>query len=176
MKDRRGHFRKGLHPEYRPLYDALCAQLPPRWQPIGGLRTLEEQQTIYARGRTTPGVQCACKVRPCPKHPRGLVVTNAQPGFSAHNWGCATDWVLFNPDGTIQWKHDEWLEYARVVEGLRLSWGGDWNGDGIKDRSDWDLPHNQLALTVPYRTIGEEFLKRGVEAAQKLLLEKIERR
>ena len=44
---------------------------------ISGYRSHKEQADIYAQGRTRPGKK----------------VTNARPGFSAHNWGIAVDVV-----------------------------------------------------------------------------------
>lgn len=42
---------------------------------IATLRDWQEQQNIYNQGRTTPGP----------------IVSNATPGNSIHNWGCAFD-------------------------------------------------------------------------------------
>ena len=56
-----------------------------------GYRTFAEQAAIYAEGRTANGEPCkhAGVVRPigtCPEHPKGVIVTNARPGYSWHNW------------------------------------------------------------------------------------------
>ncbi|RYD26112.1 MAG: M15 family peptidase, partial [Verrucomicrobiaceae bacterium] len=47
---------------------------------ICGTRTYSEQAKLYAQGRTAPGSK----------------VTNAQPGYSWHNFGIAWDFVVFD--------------------------------------------------------------------------------
>jgi peptidoglycan L-alanyl-D-glutamate endopeptidase CwlK len=59
---------------------------------FSGLRTFEEQDSLYAKGRTSPGKR----------------VTNARGGYSWHNYGLAVDYVL---DGMldkpgVQWSWD----------------------------------------------------------------------
>lgn len=56
---------------------------------FNGIRTVEEQDELYAKGRTKPGER----------------VTNARGGYSWHNFGLAADMVLDgNPDKPgIQW-------------------------------------------------------------------------
>lgn len=109
-----------------------------------GLRTFEEQEELYARGRTAPG----------------QVVTNARSGLSWHNYGLAADYVLDGmPDkpGT-QWSwqtkvdlnadgHNDWYQLGEIAESVGLEWGGRW-------KKFPDLPH------VQYRgglTINEAF-------------------
>lgn len=52
-----------------------------------GLRTMEEQAELYARGRTKPG----------------KIVTNAKPGYSYHNYGLAIDVVFQYAKGVWNW-------------------------------------------------------------------------
>ena len=46
--------------------------------------------------------------------------------------------------------HQELVELGRFVQGIgvgmgiRLRWGGDWNGNFKRDQSFWDLPHLEL--------------------------------
>ena len=77
-----------------------------------GLRTFEDQDKLYAQGRTKPG----------------QIVTNARGGDSLHNYGLAADYVL---DGQvekpgIQWSWDiksdlnadgcnDWLDISIVI-------------------------------------------------------------
>jgi peptidoglycan LD-endopeptidase CwlK len=78
------------------------------------LRTLDEQATLYAQGRTTPG----------------RIVTKARPGSSAHNYGLALDGVpMFN--GKPAWKTtgaelDLWVRYGRLANQCGLEWAGGW--------------------------------------------------
>ena len=53
---------------------------------ICGTRTYREQAELYAQGRTKPGSK----------------VTNAQPGYSWHNFGMAWDFVVFDANGEQQ--------------------------------------------------------------------------
>ena len=106
---------------------------------ISTLRSWEEQQKIYNQGRTTPGP----------------IVSNAKPGSSIHNWGCAFDCGVFRNgeylDGAIKkdangkdipdevkrkLAQDTHIEISKIGKSLGLTWGGDWIN--IKD-----LPHYQ---------------------------------
>lgn len=71
-----------------------------------GLRTIEEQNALYAQGRTTPGRK----------------VTNAKGGQSYHNWGLAIDLAELK-DGKINWafKYEQLLPFA---EKYGFAWGG----------------------------------------------------
>lgn len=72
----------------------------------------EEQDALYAQGRTKPG----------------KIVTNARAGFSWHNWGLAFDFVPMVA-GKPQWG-DKTL-YAKaggIAESVGLEWAGRWTG------------------------------------------------
>lgn len=89
-----------------------------------GLRTVEEQNALYAQGRTKPG----------------KIVTNAKGGYSYHNFGLAFDFAILNPDGSVSWNVDEkWKRVAQIGKSLGLEWGGDW-----KDFKDY--PHFQYTF------------------------------
>ena len=78
---------------------------------ISGLRTWDEQDALYAKGRTTPG----------PK------VTNAKAGFSNHNFGLAIDIGVFSKDGKkYHGEHPLYTELGPLGESLGLEWGGRW--------------------------------------------------
>lgn len=102
---------------------------------VQGLRTIEEQNALYAQGRTT----------------KGSIVTNAKGGSSYHNYGLAIDFaILIDKDGNgtydeLSWdiKKDndkdgvaDWLEVVKVFEAAGWEWGGKWAS--IKD-----YPHVQ---------------------------------
>lgn len=95
------------------------------------LRTVKEQDELYAQGRTKPG----------------SVVTNAKGSnySSMHQWGVAFDFYLdmdIDGDGT---KSDDAFNNSKktfqkvgaIGKNLGLEWGGDW-------RSIVDMPHFQL--------------------------------
>lgn len=88
---------------------------------VQGLRTYEEQNMLYAQGRTRKG----------PK------VTNAKGGQSYHNFGLAADLCPFK-DGKPQWEHESAFgRLGAVCRSVGLEWGGNW--PRFPDR-----PHVQL--------------------------------
>ncbi len=96
------------------------------------LRTKEEQDALYAQGRTVPG----------------SIVTNARGNSysSQHQWGIAIDFYLnmdIDKDGT---KKDDAFnnstglfdQVGQIAKSIGLGWGGDWIS--IKDRPHVYLP------------------------------------
>lgn len=73
---------------------------------VQGLRTIDEQNALYAKGRTMPGE----------------IVTNARGGSSYHNYGLAIDLVEIN-NGQANWKfhYESLLPFA---EKYGFKWGG----------------------------------------------------
>jgi peptidoglycan L-alanyl-D-glutamate endopeptidase CwlK len=100
---------------------------------ISGTRTYQEQNDLYAMGRTKPG----------------KIVTKARGGFSNHNFGIAWDIGIF--DGT-KYLDDSPLysQPGNIGKTLGLEWGGDWN-------SIVDLPHFQLKLADSTNEIRDKF-------------------
>lgn len=89
-----------------------------------GLRTIEEQNALYAQGRTKPG----------------KIVTNARGGYSYHNFGLAFDFAIMKDDGSVSWNVDgKWRRVGAIGKSLGLEWGGDW-----KDFKDY--PHFQYTF------------------------------
>jgi peptidoglycan L-alanyl-D-glutamate endopeptidase CwlK len=130
-----------LHPKIRDEVKALIekAELElPQKVAIAvpqGLRTIDEQNALYAQGRTKPG----------------SIVTNARGGSSYHNYGLAFDFcIVIDTDSNgvydeTSWdiKKDndkdgtaDWLEVVKVFEAAGYEWGGKWSS--IKD-----YPHLQ---------------------------------
>lgn len=120
-----------LLPKVRPLFVQFLTRLQEHFNEkgvipkfIAGTRTYEEQEELFAKGRTTPG-------------PR---VTNARGGFSNHNYGIAIDVGLFLSDGRYLEDTPFYREIGSVVALFpQLEWGGSW-------KSITDEPH------VQYRT------------------------
>lgn len=76
------------------------------------LRTWEEQDGLYAQGRTKPG----------------KIVTNARGGESFHNYGCAFDFVPLQA-GKPAWSDTSLYRKAGVIaESVGLEWAGRWTG------------------------------------------------
>lgn len=95
------------------------------------LRTVEEQDALYAQGRTRPG----------------KIVTNAKGTSysSQHQWGIAFDFYLqMDVDGDGSFSDDAYNDStglfgraAKIGKDLGLGWGGDW-------KSIVDKPHLYL--------------------------------
>ncbi len=100
------------------------------------LRTIAEQDALYAQGRTKPG----------------KIVTNAKGGTSFHNFGVALD---FCPviDGKAVWNDLSLFEkVGSIGAGLGFEWGGNWKD--FKDR-----PH--LQFTAGYSL--KEFMDNKID-------------
>lgn len=91
------------------------------------LRSFEEQNNLYAQGRTK----------------RGPKVTNAPGGKSVHNYGFAVDIVLIINGKTASWDTNrdwdndriaDWYECVKIFAKNGWEWGGNW-------KSGKDLPH-----------------------------------
>jgi peptidoglycan L-alanyl-D-glutamate endopeptidase CwlK len=112
---------------------------------ISGTRTFDEQDELFAKGRTKPG-------------PR---VTNARGGFSNHNFGIAWDVGIFNEKGnyiddfidkkmmTSKAVDAEYKKVGAYGKALGLFWGGDW--------SDPDYPHFQMRDNNELASIRDDF-------------------
>lgn len=95
-------------------------------------RSFEEQDELYAQGRSAPGP----------------IVTNAKGGQSYHNYGLAIDYALELDNGQVSWDTEydgngnsksDWFEVARIGKDLGFEWGGDW--EDFKD-----YPHLQMTF------------------------------
>lgn len=129
-----------LHPKVRQeAIDAITKAeegFPPqvRIRVVQGLRTIAEQDALYAQGRNGDKRQ---------------KVTNAKGGSSYHNYGLAIDFaLLYDKDGDgkfeeLSWDTAkdfdrdgiiDWQEVVKVFENLGWQWGG-------KFRTFKDYPH-----------------------------------
>lgn len=108
-------------------------------------RNADEQNTLYAQGRTTSG----------------KIVTNAKAWESYHQYGLAVDIVLYHKDGSISYSAQEdldkdgladWFEVTAIFKKHGWEWAGDWKT--FKER-----PHFQK--TFGYKT--SELYKMKVE-------------
>lgn len=111
-----------LHPKLRGEVAQIITEIQANGINIRitqGLRTIAEQDELYAKGRTKPG----------PK------VTNAKGGQSFHNFGLAVDFCLLHKDGGISWDlHEDidkdgikdWMEVVAIFEKHGWEWGGRW--------------------------------------------------
>lgn len=96
---------------------------------VQGLRTIEQQDAIYAQGRTTPGE----------------IVTKAKGGHSYHNYGLAIDFALIYNGKELSWDTakdgdkdgvKDWMEVIEVFKNKGWKWGNSWG----------DAPHLEKAF------------------------------
>ncbi|WP_379131655.1 M15 family metallopeptidase [Paenibacillus sp. sgz500958] len=127
---------KKLHPAVLAGAQALIRQSHAKGVPIAitqGMRTIVEQNALYAQGRSKPGT----------------IITNARGGASYHNYGLAIDFALLLPGGeTYSWdtsrdgdkdKLKDWQEVVKLAKPLGFEWGGDWT-------SFKDFSHLQMSF------------------------------
>ena len=108
------------------------------------LRTWEEQEELYAQGRTKPG----------PK------VTNAKAGDSVHNFGLGFDIVLIINGRAASWdvkkdwdkdRQSDWMEVVTYCKSKGWRWGGDW--------ISWkDMPHMEKTFGYTVKQLKELYL------------------
>lgn len=131
-----------LHPKLRDevtfLVNQANAQLTKHSEVriVQALRTIEEQNELYAQGRTKAGKK----------------VTNAKGGQSFHNYGLALDFALLIDDKEISWdlkkdwdgdKIADWMEVVSVFKRAGWEWGGTWK---FKDN-----PHFQKTFGLTWK-------------------------
>jgi D-alanyl-D-alanine carboxypeptidase len=158
--ERKVKFKKGLSSLYLPIYEFLCEELPPEWAPYQGFRSVAEQDALYQMGRTRAGNK----------------VTWAQGGQSPHNYGCASDWTIFE-GGKPLWmpiSDLRWRTYQQAIEKIGARWGGDWNRNGdYRDERYQDGYHNELLIDCSWKHVFLEFTKNGMRAAQEFIEERM---
>lgn len=116
---------------------------------VQGLRTFEEQNKLYAQGRTLPGSR----------------VTNSKGGQSYHNYGLAIDFALLydkDKNGTyesLSWDtlkdfdkdgEADWMEVVDIFEESGYTWGGRFTS--IKDN-----PHLEKNFGFNWRVLLEKY-------------------
>ena len=110
-----------------------------------GLRSWAQQAAIFAQGRTAPGE----------------IVTEAPPGYSYHEFGCAFD-VVPMVNGEPDWNltHPSWPRIIAIGESLGLNAGARWHKP--------DTPHFEMTgrfpLNVPDDEARQILQNEGVEA------------
>lgn len=141
-----------LHPKVREEVRALVEQANKviasniTVRVVQGLRTIEEQNALYAQGRTAPG----------------KIVTKAKGGSSYHNYGLAIDFAFLVNGNEISWderkdwdgdKVADWLEVVQIFLKAGWTWGG--NFKSIKDN-----PHFEKTFGYNWRDLLAKYNKK----------------
>jgi peptidoglycan L-alanyl-D-glutamate endopeptidase CwlK len=116
-----------LHIKLQPIAKAFMLRVRAElgdFRITSGLRSYAEQNELYKQGRSKPG----------------SVVTNAQGGYSNHNFGLAFDITLFK-DGKPVWDSPLYDKAGAVGESLGLDWGGRWRS--LPDRPHYEYKHGK---------------------------------
>lgn len=117
---------------------ADCLAAGAHYEGLLGYRSVEEQNALYAKGRSAPG----------PK------VTNAPGGKSMHNYGLAADsarFYLVDDKWTDSWADNDYSVLQQVAPQCGLQAGA---GPGIKD-----LDHVQVGFTAAGLNEYEQLVK-----------------
>jgi peptidoglycan L-alanyl-D-glutamate endopeptidase CwlK len=125
----------------------LCAQNGIAVLITQGLRTWEEQDELYAKGRTIAPIG------------RGHTVTNAKGGTSFHNFGLAFDIVILDELGKPDWNtsNPAWNRTGQIGKSAGLEWGGDW-------KTFKDLPHFQYVGRLTTADCRKLYASSGLQA------------
>lgn len=112
-----------------------------------GYRSPEEQNALFAKGRTVPG----------------NVVTHVQGLFSWHNYGLAFDVVPERLRQQPNWAPEDplWSKLGFIGKRLGLHWGGDWSSP--------DKPHFEYHPGLSIQEVRDYFLKTGEVLLSKVL-------
>lgn len=141
-----------LHPELQQKIAELLKLCEKKGLKVGiseCLRTVEEQDALYAQGRTKPGNK----------------VTNAKGSTysSQHQWGIAFDFYRDDGTGAFNTSGSFFEKVGSLAKSLGLGWGGDW-------KSPVDKPHLYLpgwgsttALLKQKYGTPEKFMKTWVK-------------
>ncbi|EOV4146767.1 M15 family metallopeptidase [Yersinia enterocolitica] len=96
---------------------------------IEGVRTVSRQQQLYAQGRTTPGKVVTWTMKS--KHIDG----NAVDLLPVTGW-----------DNLASFKAVSKAMFQAASElGVKITWGADWNGNGIQEKGETDSPHFEIS-------------------------------
>lgn len=89
-----------------------------------GFRSVEDQNALYAQGRTKPGP----------------IITKARGGLSWHNYGLAVDVVFGGPKKWSWAESNNWALLGKLGKECGFEWGGNWK--------QVDKPHFQYCGSI----------------------------
>lgn len=128
---------RGCHPDLKARVIALVAALAQQGLTLvltQGVRSVAQQQALYAQGRYKPGkIVTNCD---------GLIkASNHQPKADGYGYAVDVAWVI---DGHVTWE-GPWETLGQMATAHGLAWGGDWKW---RDQPHLELPPSSAAPTV----------------------------
>lgn len=132
-----------LNPKVQPLARALIETATAAGihvKVISGHRSYEEQDELYAQGRTKPG----------------QIVTKAKGGYSKHNFATAFDVGIFSPDGKEYFgESPDYKKVGVIGESLGLIWGGSWTDFQDEPHFEFNNGRSMSQLRAAYEEHGD---------------------
>lgn len=121
----------GIDQRLRAVVVEAASHLTFDVQVIEGLRSVERQRELYAKGRTAPG----------PK----VTWTMSSPHIAGRAVDLAPLPINWNDAAAFDKLAAAMFDASKVV-GVRIRWGADWDQDGNpRERGESDSPHFELA-------------------------------
>jgi len=129
-----------LHPIVKVMMRKLliqCKQAGLKFGIYSGLRTFDEQNKLYSKGRRFENGNWVIINK-------AEIVTNSKCGYSWHNYGLACDFVIRGSKNQWTWNssidtnrdgRNDWNHFGEIAESNGLTWGGRWKPP--------DIPHVQ---------------------------------
>lgn len=122
---KRSDLLAGLDPSIAPRATELLSNAASQGLNLvitSGFRSFDEQDKLFAQGRTAPGP----------------IVTGVRGGDSLHNYGLAFDVAVVDDSGKPSWPDDSalWNRIGALGKALGLRWGGDFT---TPDRTHFEL-------------------------------------
>lgn len=114
--------KAGLDSEFRTkleIFEKRLLESGIRVKLVSGYRSFEEQNRLYALGRTKPG----------------RIATKARGGYSWHNFGLAADYAFIS-GGQLTW-NGPWKLFGRIARECGLEWGGHWKKFPDRPHVQW---------------------------------------
>jgi peptidoglycan L-alanyl-D-glutamate endopeptidase CwlK len=105
---------------------------------ISGHRTYEEQDKLYAQGRSKPG----------------QIVTKARGGYSNHNFATAFDIGIFKGKEYLG-ESPDYARVGKIGEALGLTWGGSWKSFKDEPHFQYNAGRDMAQLRAAYNEHGD---------------------
>ena len=128
----------GIHPDLIARLETVFSQMAALGKPmfvVMGVRTVAQQQALYAQGRTAPGPIVTMK---------DGVKNRSDHQPYPDGFGHAVDCAFVGSDPFSE--THPWETYGELVEAQGLTWGGRWSHP--HDSPHAELPANSVSLAA----------------------------